>query len=743
MNDMSRLLFYLSIVVLLAPSASVRAATPFDLMPTFDVEIGNDAQIGPGSSSQTGTGMGIRNIATRRRVSFVTYDLSGVRGPGQVFLNVSFSNYGHDGGTVNVYGVLEEFEHLVAPGINWNNAPGVKNDPVPPLDSDVALDFADLTDILLTFAAPARGVRAPTEASQALADFLNSDTNGFVAFLFAPEGAANAIVRTMEFAEGGTLLLGEVGGQPVAARDPQPADQATDVYRSEVLSWTPGTFASWHNVYFGTSFADVNAADADNPSNVLVSREQEESSYDPAGDFAYGQTYFWRVDEVNAADGTIYRGAVWSFTAEPVVYAMTNVTATASSSDPGVSPANTINGSGLTDDLYHGTTEATMWISGKGDSQSPWIQYQFDNVYKLEEMWVWNHNSLFESILGLGMKDVTIQHSLDGADWTVLGDVQFPRAPGTTSYEHGATVDFGGAAAKYVRLIAKSNWGGLAAQYGLSEVRFFYTPTYAAVPAPASAQTDVSPQVLLQWRPGREAVSHKVYFSADRQAVTDGTTPAETTTQLRFDPGSLLLATTYYWRVDEVNEAASPSLWQGAVWSFATSEYLIVEDFESYTDDEGNRVYEFWIDGWEDPANGSQVGYGQAPFAERNTVHSGRQSMPMAFDNTAAAYSEAERAFGVPQDWTAHGVKTLSLFFYGDGENTAGQLYLKIDGTKVNYAGPADDLKRTEWVQWNVDLSSLGVNLTNIRTLSIGVEGAGAAGTLFIDDIRMTGILSP
>lgn len=50
-------------------------------MPTFDVEIGNDAQIGPTSSSETGTGMGIRNIATRRRVSFATYDISGVRGP--------------------------------------------------------------------------------------------------------------------------------------------------------------------------------------------------------------------------------------------------------------------------------------------------------------------------------------------------------------------------------------------------------------------------------------------------------------------------------------------------------------------------------------------------------------------------------------------------------------------------------------------------------------------------------------
>ena len=30
----------------------------------------------------------------------------------------------------------------------------------------------------------------------------------------------------------------------------------------------------------------------------------------------------------------------------------------------------------------------------------------------------------------------------------------------------------------------------------------------------------------------------------------------------------------------------------------------MVEDFESYTDDEGNRIYEMWIDGWGIPTNG-------------------------------------------------------------------------------------------------------------------------------------------
>ncbi|MEN6576953.1 MAG: discoidin domain-containing protein [Phycisphaerales bacterium] len=739
---MSRQFISLStIILLLIPVAVIRGATPFDLLPTFDVEIGNDASMGPGSSSETGTGMGIRNIATRRRVSFATYDISGIRGAGQVFSNVSFSNYGHDPGTVNVYGVLESAEALVATGINWNNAPGVQNDPVPASDSEVQLDLADLTDILLTFDAPARTVRASTETSEALAAFLNSDTNGFVAFLFAPEGSANAIVRTMEYTAGpgGSRLQGEVGGQAVAARDPSPEDQATDIYRDEVLSWTPGTYAWAHNVYLGTSFDDVNAATADNPLDVLVSLEQDENAYNPAGDFAFGQTYYWRVDEVNGADGTIYPGGVWSFTAEPRLYVMQNIAATASSTDATALPENTINGAGITDDLYHGTDESTMWLSGKTGPQPTWIQYEFDRIYKIEEMWVWNYNVLFENILGLGTKDVAIEYSSNGADWTLLSETQFAWAPGAAGYEHDATVDFGGVAVKYVRLTPRSNWGGITVQYGLSEVRFFYTPTHAGTPQPSLAEADVSPDVLLQWRPGREAVSHRVYFGEDQQAVATGTEPVSTATDTSYDPGPLLLAKTYYWRVDEVNEAASPSLWQGAVWNFSTSEYLVVDDFESYTNDmeaEG-AIFQTWLDGFEIDENGSVVGYIDPPYAERNTVHGGRQSMPLAYNNTAAAYSEATRTFDNPQDWTAHGVTKLSLYFYGAAENTAGQMYLKINGTKVNYSGAADDLKTAGWLQWTVDLGSLGVNLKKTSTLSIGIENAGITGTLFFDDIQL------
>ena len=65
-------------------------------------------------------------------------------------------------------------------------------------------------------------------------------------------------------------------------------------------------------------------------------------------------------------------------------------------------------------------------------------------------------------------------------------------------------------------------------------------------------------------------------------------------------------------------------------------------------------------------------------------VHGGSQSMPLFYDNPgASSYSEAIRTFGIPQDWVQGGIKTLVLYFRGSLDNTAGQLYVKINGTKV------------------------------------------------------------
>ncbi|MHC4682340.1 MAG: hypothetical protein ACYTEK_27075, partial [Planctomycetota bacterium] len=216
----------------------------------------------------------------------------------------------------------------------------------------------------------------------------------------------------------------------------------------------------------------------------------------------------------------------------------------------------------------------------------------------------------------------------------------------------------------------------------------------------------------------------------------DGTVPAVSVADASYS-SDLDLGSTYYWRIDEVNDAETPTTWQGDLWNFTTQEVIVVEDFEDYNDWPGYEIYTTWPDGYENPANGSQVGYLTPPIAETTIVHGGDQSMPLLYSNTGgAAYSEAARTFAAPQDWTKYGIQTLVLYFHGTPGNT-GQLYAKVNGVKVAYPGDAADIAKPRWKQWNIDLASLGVNLQSVMTLALGIDGNGAGGTLYVDDIRL------
>ncbi|MHC4509910.1 MAG: LamG domain-containing protein, partial [Planctomycetota bacterium] len=283
---------------------------------------------------------------------------------------------------------------------------------------------------------------------------------------------------------------------------------------------------------------------------------------------------------------------------------------------------------------------------------------------------------------------------------------------------------------------ANSNWGGILPQYSLSEVRLFHIPLSARKPSPDSGATDVAVDGTLRWRAGREAATHDVYLSTDQQAVIDGNAPAVSVADASYS-SPLDLASTYYWRIDEVNDIETPTTWQGDLWNFTTRDRIVVEDFEDYNDWPPHEIYTMWLDGYVDPANGSQVGNLTPPLAETTIVHGGLQSMPLFYSNTGGAtYSEGARTFAVVQDWTEHGVKTFGLYFYGTAGNT-GQMYVKINGTKVPYDGQAANIARAGWQPWNIDLTVSGLNLQSVSSLAVGIDGNGASGTLYVDDIRL------
>ncbi|MEJ2704952.1 MAG: LamG domain-containing protein, partial [Sedimentisphaerales bacterium] len=104
---------------------------------------------------------------------------------------------------------------------------------------------------------------------------------------------------------------------------------------------------------------------------------------------------------------------------------------------------------------------------------------------------------------------------------------------------------------------------------------------YAMGPSPGDGAVHEDTWATLSWRAGDFAVSHDVYLGDDFDDVNNATNASETfrgnqtaTFYVAGFPGyaypdGLVPGTTYYWRIDEVNDADPNSPWKGPVWSFS------------------------------------------------------------------------------------------------------------------------------------------------------------------------------
>jgi hypothetical protein len=186
---------------------------------------------------------------------------------------------------------------------------------------------------------------------------------------------------------------------------------------------------------------------------------------------------------------------------------------------------------------------------------------------------------------------------------------------------------------------------------------------------------------------------------------------------------------------------------------------IVVDDFESYTDENGHRIFQTWIDSWcaEGPppglpcgGTGATVGHADPPFAEQHILHGGKQSMPVYYDNRSTPnYSDTYRQWRTPQDWTAQGMNTLSLWFRGETTNSDESFYVALQDKGgwigiVTHPDP-NALRTTEWREWQIRLTmfSFGpVDVTAVTHMYIGVGDRqnpkpGGTGTVYIDDIRL------
>jgi hypothetical protein len=297
-------------------------------------------------------------------------------------------------------------------------------------------------------------------------------------------------------------------------------------------------------------------------------------------------------------------------------------------------------------------------------------------------------------------------------------------------------------------------------------------------PFPEDGEPDARCDVVLSWTPGDYvgglSPMHKIFFSEDFNNVNEGTATSVEQDANSYDPPGLLdFDTTCYWRVDEANSTTG---WdQGDVWSFTTADYLVVDDMEFYGDsnvpgEEGSRVFYVWRDGftvtnpYNIPGNGtaSQVGHDiwalVSPYdhiMETTIVNSGSQSMPFYYfndgthsENPNVCFSEITAQTSdlpIGNNWTQAGVKALTLWFYGDPENDANdteQMYVKLNGEKINYDGDMNDIREASWHEWKIELAAFGIDPNNVTEIAIGFGDEnnttpGGKGMVYFDDIRL------
>ena len=445
---------------------------------------------------------------------------------------------------------------------------------------------------------------------------------------------------------------------PKTAYDPIPSNGAKFIdTEGTTLTWTPGFGSKFHYVYFGDDYDTV--------ANATGAEYSPLTTYNP-GSLEIEKTYYWRVDE---SDGfNTLTGDVWSFkTAKE--------------------------GGGIRADYYNGMNFENHVLT----RIDPEIDFDFGNpgspdpavgVDQFSCRWTGEVEAAFtETYTFYCAADDGVRLWVDGVQlvdaWVDQGTTEYS---GTIDLEAGTSYSIvmeqyenGGGATAYLRWSSPSTPKQIIPQAALSP------PIKASSPSPNNGATGTKMTPILRWGAGDYAASHEVYFGTDADAVAnaDKNSPeykgANALGDESYNPGKLAWHTQYFWRIDEVNATNPDGPWTGNLWNFTTGDFLVVDNFEDYDSGE-NQIWYSWHDGlgygapgtpdyFAGNGTGAAVGDETTPsYTEETIVHSGRQAMPLAYDNNKqgfAMYSETELTLTAPRDWTEENVAELSIWFIG------------------------------------------------------------------------------
>jgi hypothetical protein len=537
---------------------------------------------------------------------------------------------------------------------------------------------------------------------------------------------------------------------PRGAYKPIPADSMKFVQTNAKLSWTAKWNAALFSVYFGTDGDEVANATGATPSGKMT--------FDP-GPLELNTTYYWRVDSFDGA--TWSTGDVWSFrTTRP--------------------------GGGLVGEYVN---------YGGGVPDPPESPFQNVTMTRIDPGidFQWGSGSPEEGVINednfavrwTGELEVpldgryTFRTTTDDGVLLWVNGVEIAKAWRTqAAVEQGSTIDLVAGEFASIKMLYFATTGNAQADLSWEHDSFpleiipaaaLSPPLRAGLIKPVNQAVNVTQTPILLWTAGDHAAEHDVYLGIDAAAVAGADSGTAGIYQGRqaaisFSPEPLEWNTTYYWRVDEINDLHPDSPWKGAVWSFTTADFLIIDDFESY-DAYENQIWFSWHDGLgfgtpDNPPYYAGNGTGSAvgdettvSYTEESIRHSGAQSMPLFYENNKqgfAKYSEAELTLISPRDWTEAGVAELSLWFRGEPTNSPEPLYVAVS----NVAGPGAELYHDDpgaattdtWNEWTIllqELADKGVDLKNVDRIALGLGTRGnttmpgGSGKMYFDDIRL------
>ncbi len=133
----------------------------------------------------------------------------------------------------------------------------------------------------------------------------------------------------------------------------------------------------------------------------------------------------------------------------------------------------------------HSTNHDAGWLScttsanpniARGSGH--WIMYDLTFPYSLTELHLWNYNH--PQFLNRGARQIIIDVSNDGTNWTHVETVELPQANGRSTYEGVNIMNFNNTQARFVLITVQTNWGGSC--FGLAEVRIGVNSTLNCEP---------------------------------------------------------------------------------------------------------------------------------------------------------------------------------------------------------------------------------------------------------------------